>query len=83
MNLMGVVREKRHAPKWRPGQQAILYRIYARDKGGQNLNTGSGVLTVDAWGWACCARFRNRRRQWWITLTILTLRISAGTQPNN
>jgi len=33
MNLVGVSRDKIAAPKYGQGQQALLYRIYARDKG--------------------------------------------------
>ncbi|WP_234707056.1 hypothetical protein [Cupriavidus metallidurans] len=33
MNLLGQQRSILHAPKYGPGQQQVLYRIYARDKG--------------------------------------------------
>lgn len=46
MNLKGQTRDKLHAPRYgnAPGQQAVLYRIYANDKGGDE--TGGGGLPV-------------------------------------
>lgn len=44
MNLVGETRDTLHAPKYgkKPGQQAILYRIYAVDKG-MDETGGSGL----------------------------------------
>lgn len=44
MNLLGTTREQLHAPKYgnAPGQQAVLYRIYAGDKG-TDETAGTGL----------------------------------------
>ena len=45
INLVGETREVLHAPKYGNGQQAILYRIYANDKG-QDETGGAGLPEV-------------------------------------
>lgn len=44
MNLMGQTRDKLHTPRYgtAPGQQTVLYRIYANDKG-QDETGGAGL----------------------------------------
>ncbi len=42
MNIVGQTRDVLHAPKYTAGQQAILYRIYANDRG-QEETGGAGL----------------------------------------
>lgn len=44
MNLVGQTRDVLHAPKYGKGQQVVLYRIYANDRG-QDETGGAGLPT--------------------------------------
>lgn len=44
MNLVGETRDSLHAPKYGTGQQVVLYRIYANDKG-RDETGGAGLPT--------------------------------------
>lgn len=44
MNIKGQTRDRLHTPKYGPGQQAVLYRIYVVDKGADE--TGNAGLPV-------------------------------------
>lgn len=70
MNLKGVTRDRLHAPKYgaAPGQQVILYRIYANDRGMDE--TGNAGLPVPVLtmpdgkvlrGAAACPQLRTRQ----------------------
>lgn len=71
MNLMGQTRERLHAPHYgnAPGQQVILYRIYAADRGTDETGNGGlpePVLTLADGrvlrGAAACPALRTRQQ---------------------